>query len=551
MLSRSIIKLFYALIIAYLISYCHITKANNAYDARFEPKFENGLLYLNINLDPDYTIYSSHAEHDAFPTIINLDQSINLREYKVLWPIPYKEYMSIGGFRYVYSTNVSIPIEIKPLDYDKPVIIKGIIKYAICNNMCVPVEQDIEFVVENILVQNESFLWVLYAAVLGGLILNFMPCVLPVLFLKIFNIVQNQYHGYRLQLLATIVGIFTIFMLLGYATFWLKSIVMVFGIGGNFQQPEFIIILCLLMTLFTSNLLGRTEIAVPDYISSKLTNARSTSIYLNSFMSGIIAAIFSTPCTAPFLGSAISFAMTAEFPEIMQIFASIALGFSSPYILLIITPGLSKILPKPGPWMIYFKNILAVGMILTIFWLISVLYSQIGTRASAGTALLLLLIKFIFEQQQIIKWKKGALLMLLIAGLIYLPGMATKQDHQEMLAEELLWKKFSVSAVDDALRDHRVVVVDITANWCVTCKYNKFFLWDRSRTVRLLSNPRILALRGDVTNPSEIIQNYVQSFGVYGIPFNVVYGPLAPGGIILPVMPNYKELQDILQTAGL
>jgi suppressor for copper-sensitivity B len=346
-------------------------------------------------------------------------------------------------------------------------------------------------------------------------------------------------------------GIFTVFISLGYLTSILKSIVMIFGIGGNFQQPEFIIILCLLMTFFTSNVLGRTHITLPEQFSTKLNNVKFNNMLFNSFASGAIAAIFSTPCTAPFLGTAISFAMTSETEQIMQIFGAIALGFSSPYIMLIITPRLGEILPKPGPWMESFKRILALCMILTIFWLLNVLWNQIGYRATLGTALLLILIKFIFEQRQINYASRSVALILLVCGLLYLPGIATEQDYEKSVAQDLLWKDFSTEELARAKDDGKIIVVDITASWCVTCKYNDLFLWSRNRTMLMLKNDKIIAFRGDVTTPVQEIEEYLKSYGVYGIPFNIVYGPNAKEGIVLPVIPSYDELQKALEEAGL
>ena len=310
-------RLLYFFILSLFISNVY---ASVGYDARFDIKFENNLLHFNIDLDQGYKIYSNDPGEVGFPTKIDLTDSENLHSSQVIWPVPEKEYYHGTMYHYIYFGKVSIPVEVQANDPSQPVVIRGRITYAICNDSCVPVTQDIEVDIGYIAGTNITMIWILLAAVMGGAILNFMPCVLPVLMLKIFGVINHRGVGYRGHLLATIAGIFVSFLALGYLTFWLKSIGVAFGLGANFQSPQFVIILCIIMVIFTSNLLGRFEIALPDFMASKLAQAKFKSEYIGAFISGIIATIFATPCTAPFLGTAISFAMTAEFYQIMLVF---------------------------------------------------------------------------------------------------------------------------------------------------------------------------------------------------------------------------------------
>lgn len=523
--------------------------ASSGYDTRFKVKFESNILQFNIKLDDGYKIYSNAPGDVGFPTQINLEHSENLKSSNIIWPIAEKEYFHGTMFHYIYSGEVSIPVDVEAVDISHPIIIKGVITYAICSDRCVPVTQNIELNLGKIQDDMHNIIWILVAAFIGGAILNLMPCVLPVLMLKIFSIINNRNDGYRLHLIATICGIFSTFFILGYLTFCLKSIGVSFGMGANFQSPQFVIILCIIMVIFASNLLGRFEIVVPDSISSKLSSYRFKTAYISSFASGVIATIFATPCTAPFLGSAISFAMTADFIQIMQIFTSIALGFSVPYILLLIVPNMLNFLPRPGPWMFQFKRVLALVMVCTILWLLSILNTQLGFRAMLGVLMLLMLIKFIFEQDNIRKSVRLLVGIVLFIGAMYLPNIASEEDQKKINEEIALWEPFDQARLDNYINEGKIVVVDITADWCLTCKYNKFIFWNRAKTMKLLSEANVIAMRGDLTKPSAAIHDYLASRAVYGIPFDIVYGPKAKNGIMLPTIVRYNDLSSALNKA--
>lgn len=544
-LSRYIAKIFYFLTLSYFSSNVY---AGVGYETRFDVKFENNHLYFNIKLDYGYKIYGNEAGDTGLPTKISLDPSQNLRKWQVVWPVPEKEYYHGTMYHYIYQGNISIPVHLEIANVSDPVMVKGLITYAICKEQCVPVTQEIE-VDLGIISESNDMLWILLAAFLGGMILNFMPCVLPVLMLKIFSIISNRDAGYRSYLIATIGGIFTSFLLLGYSAFWMKSLGIKMGMGANFQTPQFVIILTIIMTVFTSNILGRLEIVLPNFISSKLATTKFKDAYISAFASGVIATIFATPCTAPFLGTAITFAMTAEFIQIMEIFSAIALGFSMPYILLIISPELLRLLPKPGAWMEIFKKLLAVAMIMTILWLLSILHSQLGLRATIGVLMLLFLIKFTFEQKQMHIALRYALAIILFTGAMYLPTTASEEDQIAINEQLELWKPFDQKLLERSIAEGKIVIVDITADWCMTCKYNKFMLWNRSNTVKLLTDPDIIAMRGDLTRPSHMIHLYLEAMGVYGIPFDIVYGPSAKHGIVLPTIVGYEDLVKAVERA--
>lgn len=487
------------------------------------------LLHLSIKIPKDHKIYVSSIE-------INLDQSKNVEDYEVILPSGLND-----GLKF-YEDYLPLGLKLYPNNPDVSMEMKGGVEYELCNNTCT--KEQHQFDIKDFYIDNNYFYYILFFAFLGGFILNFMPCVLPILSLKIFSILKTK--GNKNHLIFSILGIFTIFWSLGFLSIWLKNIGQFVGMGMHFQEPFFIICLTILMSVFTSNIMTGKGVMVPQNIA----NIKSQNHILNSYISGLLAAIFSTPCTAPFLGSAIAFAASATNSEIFLIFSMIGLGFSLPYILLILCPSILNIFPKPGSWMENIKLGLAVLMIITILWLISILQAQIGYRAAFGVILLLMLVKFVTEQSFSLFWKSIAYVFL-FACLFTLPQMAGKEDADKEQIIQEVWKEFEHDTLDEAIKEGKIIVIDITADWCGTCKFNKFRLWNRDHTIKLLSHPKILPLRKDITSRSLESEQFMQSIGVYGIPFNIVFGPKATKGIILPTLVSFDDLEDALAKAGL
>lgn len=507
---------------------------SNDLDAHFQGNF----LHVNITIPENHRIYVKGEDSIQ----INLDDSVNLQKYETIIEKPLSR-QTFGKKVKFYENNLDIKISITPEKYINPVDINGSITYEICRKECRKISHELN--IEDCFVDRGYILNILFLALLGGFILNFMPCVLPVLSLKVFSIIKSK-ENQKTNLIFSILGIFFIFWILASSSVILKWFGLSFGIGFHFQEPLFIIFLTSLMTIFVSNIMVGINMEMPSFLS-KLNFKGS---YLNSFASGALAAIFSTPCTAPFLGTAIAFAAISSNFEIFLIFSSIALGFSLPYISLIIWPNLLKFMPKPGKWMDGMKKFLAILMIITIFWLLTILYAQLGFRATFGVILLLLLVKFISEQKMKSFWKV-ILYILIFLGLYNLPHNASKEDYKKQQEIKEIWQDFTHDALKEAMENNKIVVIDITADWCGTCKYNKFLVWNRQRTIDLLSNDRIVALRKDITSRSYETQKFMQSIGVYGIPFNIIFGPDAKNGIILPTLISYDEIERALKEAGL
>lgn len=391
---------------------------------------------------------------------------------------------------------------------------------------------------------------VLGMALVGGFILNFMPCVLPVLALKLIS-ATKLVKNYRSSFLATIFGIICSFWLLSIATITMKDLGKSFGIGMGFQQIEFIILLTVLIILFISISLGRINVAIPSFVQN--INALGSSVrYFEDFIGGVIATFLSVPCTAPFLGSAMAVAFLSDTITNFLIFTFTAIGFSLPYLILILSPKLIFLLPKSGDWMEKIKKFLSILLIGSLVWLLSILAPQLGPRATFGLVLLLILIKYVIEEHSnFLKyplWKITAAVILTICC-IYLPQLASKQDDEHNDYITSLWQELSPSAIEGYIKQNKIVIVDITADWCITCKYNKLLIWDRRSAIKLLNDPSIVAMRGDMTIPDPKIEQYLLSNQKYGIPFNIVYGPGAPNGVVLPVLFSFEDLTNAIKKA--
>lgn len=394
------------------------------------------------------------------------------------------------------------------------------------------------------------FYIILLMAIAGGFILNFMPCVLPVLALKMMSATKMT-TNYRSSFVATVFGILSSFWFLSIVSIAMKDLGRGLGIGMGFQQTEFIIFLSVLVVIFISIALGRVNLIMPSFMQN-IAPLKASGAYFEDFMGGVVATFLSVPCTAPFLGTAMAFAFFGDGLSNFIIFTFVAIGFSLPYLLLIISPQLIFLMPRPGAWMEKVKQFLAILLIGSLVWLLSIIESQLGMRASFGLVLMLILIKYVVEESsgffKSSLWKSLALIGL-IAGSLYLPQMASREDQAHDQYLESLWQELSPEMISKYVIDNKVVIVDVTADWCITCKYNKLLIWDRRSAIDLLRDSSIVAMRGDMTVPNDKIEKYLLDNQKYGIPFNIVYGPKAPGGIVLPVLLSFDDLKNAIEKA--
>ncbi|SME94548.1 suppressor for copper-sensitivity B [Tistlia consotensis] len=401
---------------------------------------------------------------------------------------------------------------------------------------------------------------ILGLALLGGLILNLMPCVLPVLSIKLLSAIGHggrETGAVRLSFLASAAGILASFLLLAGAAIAVKAAGLAVGWGIQFQQPLFLAAMALLVVLFALNLFGLFEIPLPGWLGGVATIGHGPGgtgghSLAGNFLTGAFATLLATPCSAPFLGTAVGFALSRGAPEILAVFTALGLGLALPYLLVAAAPGLATRLPRPGRWMITLRRLLGLALVGTAAWLLSVLAVQLGWLPTAGVALLLGAVALLIALRRRLPRPAAALggaalvaLLLVVAAWPQpTPGGRAGASH------EAGWQPLDVAAIPALVAEGKVVFVDVTADWCITCQVNKALVLDDPQVQAALGGKGIVRLRGDWTRPDPAIAGYLAGFGRYGIPFNAVYGPAAPNGKPLPELLTVEQVLSALAAAG-
>ena len=415
-----------------------------------------------------------------------------------------------------------------------------------------------------------NWLRVLFIALAGGVILNFMPCVLPVLTIKLLQItraVGTQKNIIRKNFLYSACGVVTSFLLIAVLAVIIKKLGISVGWGMHFQQPLFLSSICLILLAFAGSLFGWFHITIPKpllWLESKSRNPdtpkNESFNALNHFMTGAFATILASPCSAPFVGTALSFALSQGAFEILSIFFTMGIGLALPYLLIALWPGLVKFLPKPGTWMRKLELTLGIFLVLTAIWLFSVLYQQLDL-AWFLLAIILIVAAFIsFRLSQIYSFKffkavSPSLAILSLCVVTFSDAPVTGSPYSKPFwtkkksVDHINWQSFNPISIPEIIKNGNLVFVDVTADWCLTCKINKNFTLSRGKTKKLLSNERIIKMQADWTSPDSRISNYLESFNRYGIPFNVVYGPTAVKGIVLPELLSENNIFEAFKKA--
>ena len=402
------------------------------------------------------------------------------------------------------------------------------------------------------IVNRSSPLWtMMLIALLGGLILNVMPCVLPVLGMKLSAVVAApdlNKTQIRQQFLASALGILVSFWLLAAFIVGLKMTGQAIGWGVQFQNPWFIGFMALVTSVFAINMLGAFEINLPSSLQTKLATSGGND-NRGHFLQGMFATLLATPCSAPFLGTAVAFALGADVVSLFVIFTALAVGMALPWLLVAAVPQVANYFPKPGRWMSIVKVIFAGLLLLTSLWLISLLANFISTGILWAIAAILVLLFVILMA----KLYGSAAVIATISISILLSAVtafATSDRWASPLPTDLEWTPLQQTDIQAKVAKGQTVFVDVTADWCITCKANKVGVILQDPVYSRLKQADIDLVIGDWTKPSAAITGYLQSHNRFGVPFNVVYGPNAPDGIELPVILTSKQVVDAINQAS-
>jgi thiol:disulfide interchange protein DsbD len=382
---------------------------------------------------------------------------------------------------------------------------------------------------------------------LGGFILNLMPCVLPVISLKIFGFIQHAGQDRRRILrsgLSFIAGIFAWFIGLALLLIILKSAGREITWAFQFTNPYFVLFMSAVVLIFALNLFGIFEISLPQSANRGLLGWTAREGDAGSFFQGVFATVLATPCTAPFLGTALGFAFTQSGWTILLMFAAIAAGMSSPYLLLSAQPAWLRVLPKPGAWMERVKQLMGFLLLATLLFLLWVLGAQRGVEGIIWASCFLLALS-------VACWMKGAfvvpaasfkarivsivlLVLLVLASCYYFIGekfSATRlAGGESQLPGD--WQPFTPQRLEDELKQGHSVFVDFTAAWCLTCKFNEASVLESSAVRDAFQRHGVVKIKADWTNADPAITKILKQFGRPGVPMYVLY----PGKNAEPVL---------------
>ena len=382
---------------------------------------------------------------------------------------------------------------------------------------------------------------------IGGFILNLMPCVLPVIALKILGFLgqsgESRRRVFRLGLAFT-AGIFGWFLALAVLIVAARSVGHQVNWAFQFQNPSFVLGGMLFLFVFALNLLGVFEIWLPG--TSRLDSLSARQGYGGAFLHGLFATLLATPCTAPFLGSALGFALAQSGAMIFAMFTAIAAGMSLPYLLLTAQPGWMRFLPRPGVWMVRFKQAMGFLMLGTVVWLLGVYASQKG--ASAGPDALWLLLGI-----GVAGWVFGTWFtpdagvprkLAVVAAMVLAIGLGLRLGRPSAIAG---WAPWSPQQVEALREQGKPVFVDFTAEWCTNCKYNERFVLAKPSVQAALKG--IVALRGDWSRGDATISAELRRLGRAGVPVYVVYPAGGGAPEVLPEILTENLVLEALKNA--
>lgn len=404
----------------------------------------------------------------------------------------------------------------------------------------------------------------LVAAFIGGALLNLMPCVLPVLALKIYGFVkqagEDKSRIWKMGLAYT-AGTMSTFLVLALVVIGVQLAGVSIGWGFQFQHPLFVIAMISLITVMSLSLFGVFYVQVGG--GGGIDRLAQKEGYAGAFGKGVSATVLSTPCTAPFLGSALGFAFSQPWFVVIAIFLTIGAGLSAPYLLLCWKPGWVKFLPKPGDWMERFKEGMGFLMLASAVWLLYVLSRQAGAALVAGTVAFLLVLSVSawmigrFADLNATRRRRLSIwfVSLLLAGSSFwyfvVPPLSARSEATHKTASTVNgvhWEPFSPEALQKHLDQGKIVVLDFTADWCLTCKLNEQVLTGQTVTDHMKAN-NVVVLVVDWTNQDSEIAKLIARFGRSGVPLCVVFGKDRTNPIVLPELLTPDMVTNALDRA--
>ncbi len=404
----------------------------------------------------------------------------------------------------------------------------------------------------------------LFFGLLGGFILNLMPCVLPVISLKIFGFIKHAGDS-RARIfgngLAFTGGIFAWFIGLALLMIGLKAAGHEITWAFQFTNPYFVVAMSAVVLVFALNLFGVFEITLPASAMTGLVGWTAREGYAGSFFQGVFATVLATPCTAPYLGTALGFAFAQSAGIILLMFVAIALGMSAPYLLLSAQPGWLRFVPRPGPWMVRVKQFMGFLLLATLLFLLWVIGVARGVDAAVWVSAFLLALSVAcwmfgsFSSPTASRAQRSVVLLLVLLLVLgsgsYFIGKkfrASKTVASSLTPND--WIPFSPERLQAELAQGHTVFLDFTAAWCITCKFNEASVLESAAVKSAFERYGVVKMKADWTNADPVVTKMLKQFGRVGVPLYVLYPAANPNQpIVLPELLTQALVLDHLQSA--
>lgn len=523
-----------------------------------QPGYEFVILVV-FDIAPGWHIYAENPGDAGRPTTIDVTLPDGFALKSIKWPDPLKfEDSGFTTFGYEGRTEVEITVERIKNGANTDECLLGITWLA-CRDACVPGKTELSVPLAAAQAipatpgagnspsagfpedsSGMSLIGYLALAFIGGLLLNLMPCVLPVLALKLMRFVKeaNESRSVIFRLgLAYAAGTISTCLALASVVIVAQLFGASIGWGFQFQQPLFLIFLATLVTLMSLGMFGMFMIQVPA--GQGLANLSARKGLAGAFFTGVLATVLSTPCTAPFLGTAVGFAFSESWWVILAIFFSVGLGLSAPYVVLTLNPAWLKLIPKPGAWMEHLKEAMAFSLLASVVWLLWIIGRQTGVAGLTATLVFLLCASFsawlvsrfaLFETRRLRKASAFiAALAIALSGFFLSVGPTLSGNtHQAGAATANGHEPYSPEALARHLKDGKVVLVDFTADWCLTCKVNETTVLADKEVKDALKRLDVVVLTADWTLGDAAITAALNEHGRSGVPLYLVYSPNRP-----------------------
>jgi thiol:disulfide interchange protein DsbD len=378
-------------------------------------------------------------------------------------------------------------------------------------------------------------------AFLGGLLLNLMPCVFPVLFLKglaLMNSGNEERHRLRMHGAVYTAGIVASFWVLVAVLLGLRAAGSTLGWGFQFQSPVFLALMAGLLFFMGLSLAGQFEIGLT--LTSAGGSLAAKQGYTGSFFTGVLAVVVATPCTAPFMGAAIGYALAQSAGVTFTVFTALALGLAAPYVALTLQPAWTRWLPKPGVWMEVLKQAVSVPIFATVIWLAWVLARAYGAGVLAAllmSFLLLAMAGWFLGRWPAKRWATAVAAVILLGAVglaVYGQKLVVAPASQAAPETQGVWQPWSEAAVSRSLGAGQPVFVDFSASWCLTCQVNERVALTRPEVVQAFQAKNVVLMKADWTRHDEAITHALAALGRSGVPAYALYTPGQSEPVMLP-----------------